>query len=212
MRTLGTGQPRAPGEKHGPTHGHRVPRASHTSPAAVLWYSGLSGCWKAWPRNDETSPRAFPMGVKEKAPPRTEAATARSPVLATDTGLRLQRAATHCRATPSPQHVPWGAGSGAELAGRAGPGRRGLLSTRLPPRRRPREPLGPQTQAPHASQTPGIPCTSKPGSAALTGPTTETRAARRLITARRRRGPAEGCGVVAPGTGPPPTCSSHTSG
>lgn len=98
------------------------------------------------------------MGVKEKAPPRTEAATARSPVLATDTGLRLQRAATHCRATP--QHVPWGAGSGAELAGRAGPGRRGLLSTRLPPQRRPREPLGPQTQAPHASQTPGIPCTS----------------------------------------------------
>lgn len=142
------------------------------------------------------------MGVKEKAPPRTEAATARSPVLATDTGLRLQRAATHCRATP--QHVPWGAGSGAELAGCARPGRRGLLSTRLPPQRRPREPLGPQTQAPHASQTPGIPCTSEPGSAALTGPTTETRAARWLITARRRRGPAEGCGVVAPGTGPPP--------
>lgn len=59
------------------------------------------------------------MGVKEKAPPRTEAAMARSPVLVTDTGLRLQRAATHCRATP--QHVPWGAGSGAELAGWAGP-------------------------------------------------------------------------------------------
>lgn len=147
MRTLGTGRPRAPGEKHGPTRGHQVPRASHTSLAAVLRCSGLSGCWKAWPRNDETSPRAFPMGVKEKAPPRTEAATARSPVLVTDTGP-----------PPATSRHPLPGDSAARALGR------GLRRRARWPRQA--GPTGPAVHAPPPSAaSPGAAGTADPGPA-----------------------------------------------